>query len=117
MRCAVSTLEGTLMPQRPQRTTAEVINLGQYLETDFDPTSLTIPLLFGILSYHSVKHPTSCSKRELVKLFNDKIKSRSTELRTERNQNIHAASEGITDGLTGAPLIPLQYVICSSLLS
>ncbi len=96
----------------PQRTTTDVINLGQYLEPDFDPTSLTIPLLFGILSYHNVKYPTSCSKRELVKLFNDKIKSRSTELRTERNQNTHELdSEGITDGLTGASL-PLQYVIC-----
>lgn len=102
------------MPQRPKQTTAEVINLGQYLEPDFDPTSLTIPLLFGILSYHVVKYPTSCSKRELVKLFNDNIKSRSTELRMERNQNIGAIGEGITDGLTGAPL---WYVICSSLPS
>jgi hypothetical protein len=96
----------------PQRTTTQVINLGQYLEPDFDPTSLTVPLLFGILTYHNIKYPTRCSKKELVEIFNDKIKSGSTKLKMARSQNIHATGEGIMDGLTGEPAS--QYYVTSN---
>ena len=101
----------------PQRTTTQVITLGQYLEPDFDPNSLTVPLLFGILAYHDIKYPTRCLKKELVQLFIDRIKSRATELRMERSQqNIDASVEGIKDGLSGVPLSFAQYVTVFTLI-
>jgi len=87
-------------------TTAQVINLGEYLDPDFDPTSLTNPQLLGVLGYHNVHYPTPYSKPKLVQIFNDEIKAKAGNLKKERlkKENSMASDEGIIDGHSGQPL-------------
>ncbi|KAF9464663.1 Man1-Src1p-C-terminal domain-containing protein [Collybia nuda] len=87
-------------------TSAQVISLGEYLDTDFDPSSLTVSQLLGVLGFHNVNYPTPYSKPKLIQLFNAEIKSQTDKLRKERlkKQNSIASDEGITDGVTGKPL-------------
>lgn len=84
-------------------TAAQVIALGKYLEPDFDPASLTVSQLLGVLGYHNIQYPTPYNKSKLVQLFNEDIKSRATKFRKDRlkKENSIASDDGITDGLTG----------------
>lgn len=93
-------------------TTAQVISLGHYLEPDFDPASLTVSQLLGVLGYHNIKYPTPYSKPKLVQLFNEEIKTRSSKFKKERikKENSIASDEGIKDGLTGQPLAATRRV-------
>ncbi|ESK96939.1 hypothetical protein Moror_6517 [Moniliophthora roreri MCA 2997] len=85
---------------------AQVIALGEYLEPDFDPATLTISQLLGILGFHNIVYPTPYSKPKLVQLFNDEVKRRASKFKKERlkKENSIASDDGITDGLTGEPL-------------
>jgi hypothetical protein len=96
-----------------RRTTSQIISLGQYLDADFDPTSLTVPQILGILLYHKVKYPTRYSKKELVHIFNSKIKPRSAVFKNERitQENVTGSNDGIEDGLTGLSPTLVQYVM------
>jgi hypothetical protein len=87
-------------------TTAQVISLGDYLESDFDPASLTNPQLLGILGYHNVNYPTPYTKPKLVQVFNDEIKAKAGKLKKERlkKEKSLASDEGIIDGHSGQPL-------------
>ncbi|TDL27536.1 hypothetical protein BD410DRAFT_713668 [Rickenella mellea] len=89
-------------------TTSEIIAQGHYLEPTFDPATLTIPHLVGILSWHDVKFPSQHNKAKLVEIFNKDIKGRSAHLKEQRlNRSETAASEeGILDGVSGLPLVP-----------
>lgn len=87
-------------------TTAQIVELGDYLKPDFDPASLTVSQLLGVFGYHNVMYPTPYTKPKLVQLFNNEIKSKASLLKKERlsRQNSQASDDGITDGLTGRPL-------------
>ncbi|KAG5654525.1 hypothetical protein H0H81_001166 [Sphagnurus paluster] len=87
-------------------TAAQVIALGEYLEPSFDPASLTVSQILGILGYHNVKYPTPYSKPKLVVIFNEEIKAKATKLKKERikKENSIASEDGIVDGATGQPL-------------
>ncbi len=87
-------------------TSAQIISLGEYLGPDFDPTSLTVSQLLGILGYHNVTYPTPYSKSKLVQRFEEEIKAKATRLKKDRlkKANSIASDDGITDGLTGKPL-------------
>ena len=87
-------------------TTSQVINLGEYLDPDFDPASLTSSQLLGVLGYHNIHYPTPYSKPKLVQIFNDEIKARASKLKKERlkKENSLASDEGIIDGHSGQPL-------------
>ncbi|KAJ2916040.1 hypothetical protein MD484_g4372, partial [Candolleomyces efflorescens] len=87
-------------------TSAQVISLGEYLEPDFNPASLTVSQLLGVLGYHNIPYPTPYSKPKLVQLFNDEIKARSTKFKKERLKKANSlpSDDGITDGITGKPL-------------
>lgn len=84
-------------------TAAQVISLGQYLEPDFNPSSLTVSQLLGVLGYHNIPYPMPYSKPKLVQVFNDEVKSRASKFKKERlkRQNSMASDDGITDGVTG----------------
>jgi len=84
-------------------TSAQVISLGEYLGPDFDPNSLTVSQLLGVLGYHNVRYPTPYSKTKLVQLFNAEIKAKASKFKKERlrKENSIASDDGITDGLTG----------------
>ncbi|KAG5643471.1 hypothetical protein DXG03_000859 [Asterophora parasitica] len=87
-------------------TSAQVIAVGEYLEPNFDPASLTVSQLLGVLVYHNVKYPTPYSKPKLVAVFNDEIKAKAAKLKKERikKENSIASDDGIMDGATGQPL-------------
>ena len=87
-------------------TTAQVINLGGYLETDFDPSTLTVSQLLGVLGFHNIRYPSPYTKGKLVQLFNDEVKPRASRYKKERikQENSMASDDGIMDGITGEPL-------------
>jgi hypothetical protein len=87
-------------------TSAQVISLGEYLEPDFDPSTLTVSQLLGVLGFHNIRYPTPYTKGKLVQLFNDEIKPRASKFKRQRtkNENSMASDDGIMDGITGEPL-------------
>ena len=87
-------------------TSAQVISLGEYLEPDFDPSTLTVSQLLGILGFHNIRYPTPYTKGKLVQLFNDEIKTRAAKFKKERikKENSIPSDDGIMDGITGEPL-------------
>ena len=87
-------------------TAAQIISLGEYLEPDFDPASLTVSQLLGVLGYHNIAYPTPYPKPKLVQIFNNEVKSRANKFKKERvkKENSIASEDGITDGVTGEPL-------------
>ncbi|KAJ4487996.1 Man1-Src1p-C-terminal domain-containing protein [Lentinula aciculospora] len=84
-------------------TAAQIIAQGDYLEPDFQPTTLTISQLLGVLGYHSIVYPTPYSKAKLVQIFNDEVKRRAAKFKKERikKENSIASDDGIKDGITG----------------
>lgn len=87
-------------------TAAQVIAIGEYLQPDFDPSSLTVPQLLGVFGYHNVNYPSQYTKPKLVQLFNEEIKPKATRLKKERlkRENSQASDDGIKDGVTGRPI-------------
>ncbi|KIK95889.1 hypothetical protein PAXRUDRAFT_826550 [Paxillus rubicundulus Ve08.2h10] len=87
-------------------TAAQIVNLGEYLNSEFDPSVLTVSQLLGVFGYHNIRYPTPHTKATLVQLFLDEIKPKATKFRRERlkRENSIASDDGITDGLTGQPL-------------
>lgn len=87
-------------------TAAQVIGLGEYLNSSFDPASLTVSQLLGVLGFHNIQYPTPYTKPKLVQLFRDEITSKATKLRRERvkKERSFASDDGITDGVTGRPI-------------
>jgi len=95
-------------------TAAQVIGLGEYLNPNFDPSSLTVSQLLGVLGFHNIQYPTPYTKPKLVQLFTDEITARSGKLKREREKKEQslASDNGITDGLTGKPIS--QKKVCGS---
>ena len=100
-------------------TTAQVIELGDYLKPDFDPSTLTISQLRGVLNYHDVNFPTTQTKPKLIQVFNDEIKPKAKKFTKERlkRENSNASEDGITNGVTGRPLNEGKQVRTSRYLS
>lgn len=84
-------------------TAAQVIALGEYLDPDFDPSSLTVNQLLGVFGFHNIRYPTPYTKPKLVQLFNDEIKPKMRLLKKDRvkKENSIASDNGIKDGATG----------------
>ncbi|OSD01593.1 hypothetical protein PYCCODRAFT_1436202 [Trametes coccinea BRFM310] len=87
-------------------TAAQVIALGEYLQPDFDPSTLTVPQLLGIFGFHNIKYPSQYTKPKLVQLFNEQVKPNGKKYTKERikRENSQASEDGITNGVTGRPL-------------
>jgi hypothetical protein len=87
-------------------TAAQIISVGEYLEPDFEPTSLTVSQLLGVLNYHGIDYPTPYTKPKLIQVFNSEIMTRAAKFKKERlkKENSIASDEGIKDGITGEPL-------------
>ncbi|KAJ3545126.1 hypothetical protein NMY22_g2560 [Coprinellus aureogranulatus] len=90
----------------PPSTSTEIIDIGRYLEATFDPATLTISQLLGVLAYHEVQYPTPYSKTKLVEAFNRGIKSNRAALKAERSllRQCVAKGDDIIDGKTGKSL-------------
>jgi len=93
-----------------RQTAAQIIGLGLYLEPEFEPATLTVSQLLGILGYHNIRYPTPYTKAKLIQVFNDEIKTRAAKFKKERQRKEEslASEEGITDGHTGKPLSSIK---------
>ena len=94
-------------PEMSRLTASDVIDQGKYLDANFDPTTLTIPHLTAILNYHNIDRPPQANKGKLVQAFNDEIVPRREQYLAERRdmEGSEASAVGISDGMTGEPLI------------
>ena len=84
-------------------TAAQVIALGEYLDPEFDPSTLTVNQLLGVFGFHNIRYPTPYTKPKLVQLFNDEIKPKVKQLKKDKvkKENSIASDDGIKDGITG----------------
>lgn len=84
-------------------TTADIIASGNYLDSNFNISALTIPHLTGILTYHGAKFPSNAKKTQLIDAFNIYIAPRREQLMEERliASSSQASDKGIRDGVTG----------------
>jgi hypothetical protein len=84
-------------------TATQIIAKGDYLGPDFEPSTLTVSQLLGVLSYHGAPYPTPYSKPKLIQAFNTEIKGKLPQLKATRleQQNSIASDDGIKDGITG----------------
>ena len=99
-------------------TAAQVIASGEYLEPDFDPSTLTVNQLLGVFGFHNIRYPTPYTKPKLVQLFNDEIKPKTKQFKKERvkKENSLASDDGIKDGITGRFLNEDANKVCGSCL-
>ena len=99
-------------------TAAQVIALGEYLDPDFDPSSLTVNQLLGVFGFHNIRYPSPYTKPKLVQLFNDEIKPKMKQLKKDRvkKETSMATDDGIKDGVTGRYLNEDSNKVCGSCL-
>ncbi|KAJ0121691.1 sister chromatid separation protein [Diaporthe amygdali] len=73
-----------------------------YLQPEFEPSSVTIPRLRSILVSQNVPYPATAKKAQLVEIFNDTVAPRARKLLAQR-QKAKRSSMGITniDGSQG----------------
>ena len=74
-------------------TSAQIIALGDYLRPDFDPSTLTVSQLLGLLGYHNVTYPTPYSKSKLIQCFEEEIKYKADNLRKERLKKANSIAQ------------------------
>ena len=89
-------------------TTQEIIQLGNYLSPNFDPSTLTIAHLIGIFQHHNIAYPSQHNKGKLVEVFNANIKANAGQLKKETlsRQATEASVDGFLNGHTGMPVSP-----------
>lgn len=89
-------------------STHQVIQNGDYLNPEFDPSTLTMAHLLGIFQYHSISYPSQHNKAKLVEVFNENVKGNAKKLRKQRlvRQETPASIDGILDGVTGKQIAP-----------
>ncbi|RFU32477.1 hypothetical protein B7463_g3873, partial [Scytalidium lignicola] len=67
-----------------------------YLQTDFDPASLTVPRLRSILVQYNIPYPSSAKKAQLVELFSSQVLPQSRRILAARAR-ARRTSKGITN--------------------
>lgn len=67
-----------------------------YLQTGFDPSSLTMPRLRSILVSHDIEYPSNAKKSQLVQIFNDNVLPQSRKILSARAR-AKRTSRGIVD--------------------
>ncbi|KAL8724548.1 MAG: hypothetical protein Q9166_007890 [cf. Caloplaca sp. 2 TL-2023] len=67
-----------------------------YLDSSFDPSTLTVPRLRSILLSNDIAYPASAKKPQLIQLFNEELKPRSRKILAARSR-IRRTSKGITN--------------------
>jgi hypothetical protein len=99
-------------------TAAQVIAQGEYLDPDFDPSSLTVNQLLGVFGFHNIRYPTPYTKPKLVQLFNDEIKPKMKQFKKDKvkKETSLASDDGIKDGITGRYLNEDSDKVCGSCL-
>ncbi|SJX60240.1 related to SRC1-involved in sister chromatid segregation [Sporisorium reilianum f. sp. reilianum] len=73
-----------------------MVERDEYMREGFDPHSLTMPQLRGILVEHEVHFSSAARKADLVQHFNQEVLPKTASLR-KKNASIVASSSGIID--------------------
>ncbi|KAL2827182.1 Man1-Src1p-C-terminal domain-containing protein [Aspergillus cavernicola] len=68
----------------------------EYLSSDFDLNSLTVPRLRSILVSHDIPYPASAKKSQLIRILEEEVLPQAKKLLRER-ERVRRTSEGITD--------------------
>lgn len=68
----------------------------EYLQTGFDPASLTVPRLRSILVSHDIEYPSGAKKPQLIQIFTDNVIPQSHKILAARAR-ARRTSKGITD--------------------
>jgi len=79
-------------PLRAQQVAME--DNTEYLQPNFDPTSLRVPDLRRILLFHDVDFPSSAKKAQLVDLFLEHITPKAKGLLQKQNR-VRPSSRGV----------------------
>lgn len=72
-----------------------------YLQPDFDPNSLTIPKLRGILVAHEITYPSAAKKGQLVDIFEQEITPQAKRILSARSKT-KRSTRGIVDVASSA---------------
>lgn len=67
-----------------------------YLQSQFDPSSLTVPRLRSILVSHDIPYPSGAKKPQLIEIFTDKVLPQSRKILSARSR-ARRTSKGITN--------------------
>ncbi|KAL2065157.1 hypothetical protein VTL71DRAFT_4298 [Oculimacula yallundae] len=67
-----------------------------YLQTGFEPSTLTVPRLRSILVSHDVNYPSGAKKPQLIEIFNEQVLPQSRKILSARAR-ARRTSRGITD--------------------
>ncbi|KAE8377411.1 Man1-Src1p-C-terminal domain-containing protein [Aspergillus bertholletiae] len=67
-----------------------------YLSSDFDLNSLTVPRLRSILVSHDIPYPASAKKAQLIRILEDEVLPQARRLLRDR-ERVRRTSDGITD--------------------
>ncbi|PVG02588.1 hypothetical protein CPB86DRAFT_696848 [Serendipita vermifera] len=89
-------------------TSQEIIDRGDYLEPNFDASSLLVANLRAILQHHDVSFAANASKAALIQAFEDNIVPNAKKYKRIRQANaaIRSDASDILDGETGNYLEP-----------
>jgi hypothetical protein len=71
-----------------------------YLQSDFDPATITVPRLRSILVTHNVPYQATAKKPQLVTLFNEHVAPRAQRILSDRAR-LRRTSKGIIDAHGG----------------
>ncbi|KAK0102531.1 inner nuclear membrane protein enriched at telomere/subtelomere region [Cadophora gregata] len=67
-----------------------------YLQTGFEPSTLTVPRLRSILVSHDIAYPSGAKKPQLIEIFTNEVLPQSKKILSERAR-ARRTSRGITD--------------------
>lgn len=68
----------------------------EYLQPNFDPNTLTMPKLRGILVAHNVNYPSTAKKGQLVDIFDEHVRPQARKLLSAKNKT-KRSTRGIVD--------------------
>lgn len=97
---AVLTDPQPALPFAPGYSTVCTMDDQEYLEPDWDPSSVTIPRLRAILVAHNISYPASAKKAQLIEIFNTDVLPQARKIRAQ-NARVKRTSRGIEDITTG----------------
>ncbi|KAG8879542.1 inner nuclear membrane protein enriched at telomere/subtelomere region [Tulasnella sp. 332] len=87
----------------PAVSAQTIIDRGDYLNPQFDPSTLQVAQFRGLFTYHRIPYPATGKKIDYVNVFNTYLKPRIPEFRKARENALRKepSDDGIVDGVTG----------------
>jgi hypothetical protein len=93
-----------------RKSTTQVIEDGTYLDPLFDPRTLTVSQLNGLLMFHEVDFPSNLRKSALLVVYDNHIGSHLEELKEERRKRDRVAPS--CEGIVVIPALRRPTKVC-----